>query len=130
VIFDSKEVNKVKIPFQLINNLVFIPINVNGVELTFLLDSGVKETILFSLEEKMKLAKILKNHFSGLGSEDAIEGLKSAEFTRDGGMESINHLLYIIVDQNFNISSRWYSVNGIIGSSVIIYSKLIMKKER
>jgi hypothetical protein len=27
----------------------------------------------------MKLAlKILKNHFSGLGSEDAIEGLKSA----------------------------------------------------
>jgi hypothetical protein len=51
VIFDSKEVNKVKIPFQLINNLVFIPINVNGVELTFL-DSGVKETILFSLEEK------------------------------------------------------------------------------
>jgi hypothetical protein len=34
----------------------------------------------------MKLAlKILKNHFSGLGSEDAIEGLKSAKFTRDGG---------------------------------------------
>jgi hypothetical protein len=99
------------------------------VELTFFGFWG-KETILFSLEEKMKLAKILKNHFSGLGSEDAIEGLKSAEFTRDGGMESINHLLYIIVDQNFNISSRWYSVNGIIGSSVIIYSKLIMKKER
>jgi hypothetical protein len=49
VIFDSKD------SFQLINNLVFIPINVNGVELTFL-DSGVKETILFSLEEKMKLA--------------------------------------------------------------------------
>jgi hypothetical protein len=33
VIFDSKEVNKDS--FQLINNLVFIPINVNGVELTF-----------------------------------------------------------------------------------------------
>jgi hypothetical protein len=54
--FRFKKFNKVKIPFQLINNLVFIPINVNGVELTFLLDSGVKETILFSLEEKMKLA--------------------------------------------------------------------------
>jgi hypothetical protein len=64
VIFDSKKVNKVKIPFQLINNLVFIPINVNGVELTFIGFWG-KETILFSLEEKMKLAlKILKNHFS------------------------------------------------------------------
>jgi hypothetical protein len=38
------------------------------------LDSGVKETILFSLEEKNEISlKILKNHFSGLGSEDAIE---------------------------------------------------------
>jgi hypothetical protein len=35
------------------------------------------------------------------------------------GMESINHLLYIIVDQNFNISSHvGIPVNGIIGSSV------------
>jgi hypothetical protein len=65
VIFDSKEVNKVKIPFQLIN-MVFIPINVNGVELTFLLDSGVKETILFSLEEKNEISlKILKITFRG-----------------------------------------------------------------
>ena len=43
---------KVVIPFKLINNLVFIPIKVNGVELNFLLDSGVDETILFSMEEK------------------------------------------------------------------------------
>jgi hypothetical protein len=55
----------------------------------------------------MKLAlKILKNHFSGLGSEDAIEGLKSAGIYsrwRDGIYQSP---LYIIVDQNFNISSH------------------------
>jgi hypothetical protein len=67
----------------------------------------------------MKLAlKILKNHFSGLGSEDAIEGLKSVGIYsrwRDGIYQSP---LYIIVDQNFNILPRWYSVNGIIGSSV------------
>jgi hypothetical protein len=37
-------VNKISIPFKLINNLVFIPIKVNGVELNFLLDT---ETILF-----------------------------------------------------------------------------------
>jgi hypothetical protein len=85
VIFDSKEVNKVKIPFQLINNLVFIPINVNGVELTFLLDSGVKETILFSLEENEISLKNIEKSLSGLGSEDAIEGLKSGEFTRERG---------------------------------------------
>ena len=46
---------KVTIPFQLINNLIFIPINVNGVELNFLLDTGVEETILLSLEDKEEL---------------------------------------------------------------------------
>lgn len=45
---------KVSIPFKLINNLIFIPIKVNGIELNFLLDSGVEETILFSLEDKKR----------------------------------------------------------------------------
>jgi hypothetical protein len=36
------------------------------VELTFLLDSGVKETILFSLEEKMKLAKNIEKSLFGV----------------------------------------------------------------
>ena len=45
----AENVNKVTVPFKLINNLVFIPIKVNGIELNFLLDSGVEETILFSL---------------------------------------------------------------------------------
>jgi hypothetical protein len=43
------------------------------------LDSGVKETILFSLEEKNEISlKNIEKSLSGLGSEDAIEGLKSA----------------------------------------------------
>ena len=76
--FDN-EVNKVSVPFKLINNLVFIPIKVNGIELNFLLDSGVEETILFSLEEKKEVSffNVEKITLRGLGSEDAIEGLKS-----------------------------------------------------
>ncbi len=42
----EKGVHKVVIPFKFINNLIFIPIKVNGIELNFLLDSGVEETIL------------------------------------------------------------------------------------
>jgi hypothetical protein len=117
--FRFKEVNKVKIPFQLINNLVFIPINVNGVELTFLLDSGVKETILFSLEEKNEISlKNIEKSLSGLGSEDAIEGLKSAGIYsrwRDGIYQSPFTLLLTRI---LIYPPRWYSVNGIIGSSV------------
>jgi hypothetical protein len=115
----EKEVNKVSIPFQFINNLIFIPIKVNGVELNFMLDTGVEETILFSLEEKKEIAfsNVQKITLRGLGSEEAIEGLKSTNNTLEiQGMKSRNHLLYIILDPNFNLSSHiGIPVNGIIG---------------
>ncbi|HEX9151278.1 MAG TPA: retropepsin-like aspartic protease, partial [Flavobacterium sp.] len=115
----SKEVSKVTIPFKFINNLVFIPIKVNGVELNFLLDSGVEETILFSLEDKKEIefSNVEKIILRGLGSEDAIEGLKSTNNTLEiGGLKSQNHLLYIVLDQEFNLSSHvGIPVNGIIG---------------
>ncbi len=70
----EKEVNKVSVPFKLINNLVFVPIKVNGVELNFLLDSGVEETILFSLEEKKEVHyfNTEKVFLRGLVSQDAV----------------------------------------------------------
>ncbi|MBF4491918.1 signal protein PDZ [Flavobacterium sp. JLP] len=110
---------KTTIPFKLINNLVFIPIKVNGVELNFLLDSGVEETILFSMEEKQEVSfnNVEKIRLRGLGSEEEIEGLKSTNnILETHGLISKNHLVYIILDQNFNLSSHiGIPVNGIIG---------------
>jgi len=115
----EKGVDKVVIPFKFINNLIFIPINVNGVELHFLLDSGVEETILFSMEDKKEVSffNVEKISLRGLGSETSIEGLKSTNNTLAiKGLKSINHLLYIILDQSFNLSSHvGIPVNGIIG---------------
>ena len=115
----EKSKNKVSMPFQLINNLVFIPIKVNGVELNFLLDSGVEETILFSLEEKkeVRFFNAEKIFLRGLGGQDAVEGLKSTnnilEFST---MKYKSHMLYIILDPEFNLSSHvGIPVNGIIG---------------
>lgn len=110
---------KVTIPFKLINNLIFIPIKVNGIELNFLLDSGVEETILFSMEEKQEVSfkNIEKIKLKGLGSEDEIEGLKSTNnILETHGLKSNNQLVYIILDQTFNLSSHiGIPVNGIIG---------------
>jgi hypothetical protein len=110
---------EVSIPFKLINNLVFIPIKVNGIELNFLLDSGVEETILFSMEDKKEVSfnNVEKVKLRGLGGEEEIEGLKSANNVLEThGLESHNHLLYIILDQSFNLSSHiGIPVNGIIG---------------
>ena len=116
--FDTDK-NKVVIPFKLINNLIFIPINVNGVELNFLLDSGVEETILLSLEDKteVSLNNVEKIKLKGLGANEAIEGLKSSgNILKINELKDFNHELYIVLDQDFNFSSHvGIPVNGIIG---------------
>lgn len=116
--FDENK-NKISVPFKLINNLVFVPIKVNGVELNFLLDTGVAETILFSLEDKKEVRffnaeKIL---LKGLGGQEAVEGLKSTNNILEfNSMKYRNHMLYIILDPDFNLSSHvGIPVNGIIG---------------
>ncbi|PZX94370.1 signal protein PDZ [Flavobacterium aquariorum] len=117
-VFD-KGIEKVTVPLVLINNLVFIPIKVNGVELNFLLDTGVEETILFSLEDNpdVNFYNSEKITLKGLGSEDAIEGLKTTNNILDmDGLTSHNQLIYVILDQSFNLSSQiGIPVNGIIG---------------
>ncbi len=116
--FESDK-EKVTIPFQLINNLIFIPIKVNGVELNFLLDSGVEETILLSLEDKseVRFNNVKKIKLRGLGDNEAIEGLKSSNNTLSfHGLIDRNHDVYIVLDQDFNFSSHiGIPVNGIIG---------------
>ncbi len=118
--FISTKRNKISIPFRLINNLVFIPIKVNGTELNFLLDTGVSETILFSLDETndVNLKNVEKIEIVGLGSSEIIEGLKSkGNIFEVKGMQSVNHLLYVVLDDHFNLSSHiGITVNGIIGS--------------
>ncbi|WP_343660744.1 PDZ domain-containing protein [Chryseobacterium sp.] len=117
--FELINTKKAVIPFKFINNLIFIPINVNGAELTFLLDTGVSETILFSLENKeIKLSNVEKMKFSGLGGSVSIDGLKSERNTGKIGEEIINTSMsiYIILDEEFNISSHvGIPVNGVIG---------------
>lgn len=110
---------KAVIPFQLINNLIFIPININGANLTFMVDTGVAETILFSLENKeLQLGNVEKIKFSGLGGSLSIDGLKSDRNLGRIGDNIINNSmsLYVILDEEFNVSSHvGIPVNGVIG---------------
>lgn len=117
-IFNNKD-KKTVFKFQLINNLIFIPVNVNGVNLTFLLDSGVAETILFSLENKeVNFNDVEKVKFSGLGDNLDLFGLKSINNNIKIGkhIEDKSHTIYLILNEEFNFSSHvGIPVNGIIG---------------
>ena len=111
--------NKVVIPFQFINNLIFIPVTINGEELTFLLDTGVEQSILFSLDDRdeVKLFEVEKLKLRGLGSKDAVDSYKSSKNKVEiSHLVDLNHEIYIILDQEFNFSSQvGIPVNGIMG---------------
>jgi len=82
------------------------------------LDSGVEETILFSLEnEEIKFSNLEKVMFRGIGSNQPFEGLRSSgNRLKVNGFNDLNHTIYIVLDQNINISSQvGIPVNGIIG---------------
>ncbi|MDI1317010.1 aspartyl protease family protein [Flavobacterium sp.] len=110
---------KVVVSFKLINNLIFIPVNVNGEELTFLLDTGVEQTILFSLDDKneVKLFEVEKLKLKGLGSREAIDSYKSSRNkVAVKNFFDLNHEIYVILDQEINFSSQvGIPVNGILG---------------
>ena len=116
--FESSK-RRVKLPFKLVNNLIILPIEVNGISLNFLVDTGIEETILFSLDEKKEipLYNIEKIKLKGLGSQEPVEGLKAFRNTLAvDGLEFTNQEIVIILDQGFNFSSALgIEVNGIIG---------------
>ena len=66
--------------FRLINNLIVLPIEVNGSELNFLLDTGVSNTIMFNLsvEDSLKLRNIEKVKLRGLGEGGQIDAIRSS----------------------------------------------------
>lgn len=117
--FGLADGKKATIPFKFINNLIFIPVQINGVDLTFLLDSGVNETILFSLDEReVNFNDIEKIKFSGLGETKNIEGLRSDNntMTIGKGFSDPKHTVFIILDESINFSSHvGIPVHGIIG---------------
>ena len=108
------------IPFQFIKNLVVIPVQLNGREMNFIVDSGLRETILFSQFNEAIDHKTLKEiKLKGLGNNE--EG--TIGYYSSGNILSIGKYFYsdktpiiIIQDQNFDLFSRLgIDVHGIIG---------------
>jgi len=117
--FLPANLQKDHIRFELINNLVVIPIELNGTKLTFILDTGVKSTIVFSLskEDSIQLNNARSIKLRGLGEGGSITALKSDNNTlRIGNARDINHTVYVIFDETFNLSKKMgVPIHGIIG---------------
>ncbi len=105
--------------FKLINDLVILPVEINGRELSFLLDTGVNSTILFSLSEED--TTVINNpvtvYLKGLGGGKPLRGLQSSHnLLKIGDIVAKDHSLYIIPGDVVGISNRLgVEVNGILG---------------
>jgi len=114
-----QSVNREKIAFELVNNLVIIPIQINGTELSFLLDTGVNSTLLFSVEQldsvQLNNAKPIK--LRGLGEGGSVDAIVSDNNrVQVGRAIDQNHRIYMVVDSKINFSTRMgIPIHGIIG---------------
>ena len=111
---------KDKIRFQLINNLIVIPVEVNGVELSFILDTGVSKPLIFNylnITDSLKIRDTEKILLMGLGDGEPVEALKSRNnVMKIGEAIKINQELFAIFDPSLNFAPRLgVPIHGIIG---------------
>ncbi|MGB0981286.1 MAG: aspartyl protease family protein [Winogradskyella sp.] len=117
--FSIKRNKSEKIRFKLINNLMIIPVSINGVTLSFVLDTGVSKPILFNLadSDSLEVKNVETIFLHGLGSGGKIEALKSNgnRFTV-GNATKENQTMYVVYDNNLDFGLRLgLPIHGIIG---------------
>ncbi|MEZ4811799.1 MAG: PDZ domain-containing protein [Allomuricauda sp.] len=108
-----------KIKFELVNNLIIVPVEINGTELTFVLDSGVGKPILFNLsdQDSIPINNVTEVTIRGLGDGQPMKALKSrGNAFKLGKAKNYNQDLYVVLDKGINFStSLGIPVHGILG---------------
>ncbi|MEX0312968.1 MAG: retropepsin-like aspartic protease, partial [Allomuricauda sp.] len=91
-----------KIKFELVNNLMIIPVEVNGSDLKFVLDSGVSRPILFNLSDtdSIQINNVSEVTINGLGDGEPIKALSSmGNSFKLGKARNYNQGLYVVLDK-------------------------------
>ncbi|WP_250433004.1 PDZ domain-containing protein [Hanstruepera flava] len=109
-----------KIQFQLINNLIIIPVEINNVELSFILDSGVSKPILFNVnedDEVLNESNVSPIYLKGLGDGQLVEAIKSKRNKiKIGDAVSYNHTIFAAFNTGLDYSPKLgIPIHGIIG---------------
>ena len=118
VVQNKKRSDKVK--FKLINNLIVIPVEINGVGLSFILDTGVSKPIIFNflnVSDTLKIKDTETIYLRGLGEGESVEALKSRNNVfKIGDAIKLNQDLFAVYDANLNFAPRLgVPIHGILG---------------
>lgn len=117
--FNLPRADSDKIRFQLIDNLIIVPVEVNGVTLSFLLDTGVSKPILFNIAniDTLQVNNVETVYLRGLGGGEPVEALKSQNnLFKIGNAINFDQDIYVVFDSSINFTPRLgIPVHGIIG---------------
>lgn len=122
-IYILKNHKKAKVRFELINNLIVIPVHLNGKELSFILDSGAKNTVLFgsSPNDSLILNDQIKTMLKGLGGGEAVPAIISQNNRiKIDDIFGYNVKVYVILDERLDLSLKMGKpIHGIIGHDLL-----------
>jgi len=119
--FASNKKPAFRLPFKLINNLIIIEVRINHSEpLNFILDTGIKNTLLTNLNNNQSIivedinpVKVL-----GYGSGDPVEGFLSVDNELKIGDLTLQKCSLILIDA-INFSGKFgLTVNGMMGHEI------------
>ncbi|WP_353778768.1 aspartyl protease family protein [Winogradskyella sp. 3972H.M.0a.05] len=101
---------------------MIIPVELNGLELSFILDSGVSRPILFNFvnTDSLQIKDVERMYLRGLGAGGMIEALKSKNnFVKVGDAINVNQDIFVVFDSSINFTPRLgVPIHGIIGYDI------------
>jgi hypothetical protein len=119
----SNNLRQQKTNFEFHNNLIIIPLEVNGISLNFILDTGASKTVIFTLNEADSL--VLNNtktvELRGLGSGEPIQAIVSENNRMElGNIMGMNQTIFMVLGRHFDFSSKvGKTIHGIIGYELL-----------
>lgn len=115
--------------FSLVNNLMVISAEINGKRLSFLLDTGIRKTMLFNLklEDSVQLRNTTKIKLRGLGEGNPINAIRSdGNYFKFQGIINQDLSLFVITDDLLDLSAKMgMDIHGIMGGD--LFKEFIVK---
>lgn len=113
----------VSVPFTVVGSYLLVEVSINNsMPLNFVLDSGVKNTIITELapEDSIELNYANSTLLKGLGSGSELRALPSPGNSLGlGGLELKNKLIYVLEEDLFSLSKHTgVKINGLLGSDI------------
>ena len=108
--------------FEAVNNFVVIPLKINGVTFSFVLDSGVNRTILFNndLISELQLKNKTIINLRGFSNSESIKAFNvEASLLEIDRLKSFNHEILLLDEENLSfIQLMGTQIDGILVASL------------